>query len=147
MGNQSIKDAQNKIKIKNNALKEKDKRHLTETSAYVKKDKNEEKTKYNYGKRKSKFTSKDVLCKKKLRKTEEGKEKQHMIDNASKKIFRGTPEGQKKQREVDNASKKKIRDTLERQNKQREVNNASNRNLKALKRGRKNNKRWIMHQR
>lgn len=59
--NQSIRDAQNEIKIKNNSLKEMDKRNLIETSACVKKDKNEEKTKYNFGKRKSKFTNKDLL--------------------------------------------------------------------------------------
>ena len=50
--------------------------------------------KNNFGKRKSKFTNKDVRCKRKLRNTEEGKEKQHMIDNASKKKFRDTSEGQ-----------------------------------------------------
>ena len=61
----------------------------------------------------SKFASKDALFKKKLRLTNEGKEKQHKIDNASKKKIRGTPEGNEKQKEIDNSSKKKIRETPE----------------------------------
>ena len=83
--NQSIKDAQNEIKIKNTELKEMNERNLIGKSTHVKRDKNEVQMKYNFGKRKSKFTNKDVLCKKKMRKTEEGKEKQRMIDNESKK--------------------------------------------------------------
>ena len=101
--NQSIKDAQNEIKIKNTELKEMNERNLTGKSTHVKRDKNEEQMKYNFSKRKSKFTNKDVLCKKKMRKTEEGKEKQRMIDNESKKKIRNTPGGQKKQKEVNNA--------------------------------------------
>ena len=50
---------------------------------------------YNFGKRKSKFASKDSLFKKKLIVTNEGKEKQHVIDNLSKKKIRETPEGKK----------------------------------------------------
>ena len=59
--NQSIKDAQNEIKIKNTELKEMNERNLTGKSTYVKRDKNEEQMKYNFVKRKSKFTNKDLL--------------------------------------------------------------------------------------
>merc|ERR1719494_768660 len=91
--NRSIADAQNEIKLKSDALKEIEKRNTTKTSLYVRQEGNKEEVHYNFGKRKSKFASKDALFKKKLRVTNEGKEKQHEIDNASKKKIRGTLEG------------------------------------------------------
>merc|ERR1712059_203736 len=81
---------------------------------------NKEEVNYNFGKRKSRFASKDALFKKKLRVTNEGKEKQHEIDNLSKKKIRETPEGKEKQKEIDNLSKKKIRETSEGKKKHQE---------------------------
>merc|ERR1712059_73052 len=82
---------------------------------------NKEEVNYNFGKRKSKFASKDALFKKKLRVTNEGKEKQHEIDNASKKKIRGTPEGKERHQE----SMRKIRETPEGKEKQKEIDNLS----------------------
>merc|ERR1711920_1140097 len=79
--NQSIKEAQSEIQLKNDVLKEIDQKDITEKNRFIKIDRNEEGMKYNFGKRKSKFTSKDALCKKKLRVTNEGREIQHNIDN------------------------------------------------------------------
>merc|ERR1711962_1018108 len=105
--NQSIADAQDEIKVRSGALEEIEKSNTTKKSVYVRQEGNNEEVNYNFGKRKSKFASKDALFKKKLRVTNEGKEKQHEIDNASKKKIRGTPEGKEKQKEIDNLSKKK----------------------------------------
>jgi len=86
--NQSIKEAQSEIQLKNDVLKEIDEKNITERSRFIKIHQNEEGMKYNFGKRKSKFISKDALSKKKLRVTNEGREKQHDIDNASKRKIR-----------------------------------------------------------
>merc|ERR1712083_571854 len=83
--NRSIADAHNEIKLRSDALKEIEKRNTTKTSLYVRQEGNKEEVHYNFGKRKSRFASNDALFKKKLRVTNEGKEKQHEIDNASKK--------------------------------------------------------------
>merc|ERR1711925_19202 len=128
--NQSIKDAQNEIKLKSDKLQEIDQRNVTEKSRYIKIHQNGEGMRYNFGKRKSKFTNKDLLCKKKLRATNEGRKRQQDIDNASKKKIRDTPEGQKKQQEVDNASKKKVRKTPDGKKKQQEVDNASKKRIR-----------------
>merc|ERR1712083_561993 len=117
--NQSIADAQNEIKLKSDALKEIEKGNTTKKSVYVRQEGNKV-VNYNFGKRKSKFASKDALFKKKLRLTNEGKEKQHEIDKLSKKKIRETPEGKEKQKEIDNLSKKKIRETPEGKEKQKE---------------------------
>ena len=93
--NQSIADAQNEIKLRSDALKEIEKGNTTKKSVYVRQEGNKV-VNYNFGKRKSKFASKDALFKKKLRLTNEGKEKQHEIDKLSKKRIRETPEGRKK---------------------------------------------------
>ena len=73
--NQSIADAQNDIKLRSGALKEIEKRNTTTKSVYVRQERNKEEGNYNFSKRKSKFASKDALSKKKLRVTNEGKEK------------------------------------------------------------------------
>ena len=135
--NQSIKDAQNEIKLKSDKLQEIDQRNVTEKSRYIKIHQNGEGMRYNFGKRKSKFTNKDLLCKKKLRATNEGRERQHDIDNVSKKKIRETPEGQKKQQEVDNASKRKIRDTLEGRKKHQEESKESMKKVRVTPDGRK----------
>merc|ERR1711920_599870 len=114
--NQSIADAQNEIKLKSDALKEIEKRNTTKKSVYVRQEGNKEEVHYNFGKRKSRLASKDALFKKKLRITNEGKEKQHEIDNLSKKKIRETPEGRKKHQE----SMRKIRETPEGKEKQKE---------------------------
>ena len=44
---------------------------------YVRQERNKEEGNYNFSKRESKFSSKDVLFKKKLSVTNGGKEKQH----------------------------------------------------------------------
>ena len=93
--NQSIKEAQSEIKLKNDILKEIDRKNITE-KRFIKIHQNEKGMKYNFGKRKSKFISKDALCKKKLRVANESREKQHNIDNATKRKVRYTPEGRKK---------------------------------------------------
>ena len=134
---QSIKEAQSEIKLKNDALQEIDRKNITEKSRYIKMHQNKEGMNYNFGKRKSKFTSKGALCKKKLRVTNEGREKQHEIDNASKRKLRDTLDGKKRQQEVDNASKRKIRDTLDGQKKQQEVDNASKRKIRGTLDGKK----------
>merc|ERR1712147_449120 len=115
--NQSIADAQNEIKLRSGALKEIEKRNTTKKSVHVRQEENNEEVNYNFGKRKSKFASKDALIKKKLRVTNEGKEKQHEIDNASKKKIRETPEGKKKHQE----SMRKIRETPKGKEKQKEI--------------------------
>merc|ERR1712228_670672 len=122
--NQSIADAQNEIKSRSDALKEIEKGNTTKKSEYVRQEGNKV-VNYNFSKRKSKFASKDALFKKKLRLTNEGKEKQHEIDKLSKKKIRETPEGKDKQREIDNLSKKKIRETPEGKEKQKEIDNLS----------------------
>ena len=63
--NQSIKDAQNEIKLKNDKLQEIDQRNVTEKSRFFKIHQNDEGMRYNFGKRKYKYTNKDSLCKKK----------------------------------------------------------------------------------
>ena len=105
--NQSIKYAQSEIKLKNVALKEIDQKTITGKSRFIKMHQNKEGMNYNLGKRKSKFISKDASCKKKLRVANEGREKQHEIDNASKRKVRDILDGKKKQKDVDNASKRK----------------------------------------
>merc|ERR1712147_426742 len=96
MGNQSIADAQNEIKLRSGALKEIEKRNATKKSVYVRQEGNNEEVNYNFGKRISKFASKDALFKKKLRVINEGQKKQHEIDNASKKKIRETSWGKEK---------------------------------------------------
>ena len=78
-------------------MKEIDRKNITE-KRFIKIHQNEKGMKYNFGKRKSKFISKDALCKKKLRVANESREKQHNIDNATKRKVRYTPEGRKKSR-------------------------------------------------
>merc|ERR1712034_290934 len=107
--NQSIKDAQNEIKLKSDKLQEIDQRNVTEKSRYIKIHQHGEGMRYNFGKRKSKFTNKDLLCKKKIRETPEGQKKQQEVDNASKRKMRDTPEGKKKNQEVSNEAMKKVR--------------------------------------
>merc|ERR1712034_251811 len=109
--------------------KEIDEKNITERSRFIKIHQNEEGMKYNFGKRKCKFISKDALSKKKLRVTNEGREKQHDIDNASKRKIRDTPEGRKKHQEESKELKKKVRETLDGKNKQHEVDNASRKKI------------------
>merc|ERR1712147_380988 len=137
--NQSIADAQNEIKLRSDALNEIEKRNTTKKSVYVRQEGNKEEVHYNFGKRKSKFASKDALFKKKLRVTNEGKEKQHEIDNSSKKKIRETPEGKEKQKEIDNLSKRKIRETPE----GRKKNQESVRKIRETSEGRKKNQESV----
>ena len=66
------------------------------------------------------------MFKKKLRLTNEGKEKQHEIDKLSKKKIRETPEGRKKNQE----SVRKIRETPEGKEKQKEIDNVSKKKVR-----------------
>merc|ERR1712083_1021505 len=151
--NQSIADAQNEIKLRSDALKEIEKGNTAKESVYVRQEGNKV-VNYNFGKRKSKFASKDALFMKKLRLTNEGKEKQHEIDKLSKKKIRETPEGRKKnqesvrkiretpegkekQKEIDNLSKRKIRETPEGKEKQKEIDNLSKKKIRETPEGRK----------
>jgi hypothetical protein len=127
--NQSIADAQNEIKLKSDALKEIEKGNTTKKSVYVRQEGNKV-VNYNFGKRKSKFASKDALIKKKLRVTNEGREKQHEIDNASKKKIRETPEGKKKHQEESKESMKKLRISDTGKKKQHEIDNFSKRKIR-----------------
>merc|ERR1719494_1326831 len=129
--NQSIADAHNEIKLRSDALKEIEKRNTTKTSLYVRQEGNKEEVHYNFGKRKSRFASKDALFKKKLRVTNEGKEKQHEIDNLSKKKIRETPEGGKRHQE----SMRKIRETPEGKEKQKEIDNLSKKKIRETPEG------------
>merc|ERR1712113_78593 len=140
--NQSIADAQNEIKLRSDSLKEIEKGNTTKKSVNVRQEGNKL-VNYNFGKRKSKFASKDALFKKKLRLTNEGKEKQHEIDKLSKKKIRETPEGKDKQREIDNLSKKKIRETPEGGKRYQESIRKIRKHLKE----RKNKRKEIMYQR
>ena len=83
------------------------KNKYTKKSVHIRQEGNKEEVNCNFGKRKSKFESKDALRKKKLRVTNEWRDKQHKIDNMSKNKIREIPEGRKKQQEIDNISKKK----------------------------------------
>merc|ERR1712228_844717 len=149
--NQSIADAQNEIKLRSDALKEIEKGMTAKESVYVRQEGNKV-VNYNFGKRKSKFASKDALFKKKLRLTNEGKEKQHEIDKLSKTKIRETPEGRKKnqesvrkiretpegkekQKEIDNLSKRKIRETPEGKEKQKEIDNLSKKKIRGTPEG------------
>merc|ERR1712147_137556 len=95
--NRSIADAQNEIKLKSDALKEIEKRNTTKKSVYVRQEGNKEEVNYNFGKRKSKFASKDALLKRKFRGTPEGKEKHQESMNK----LRISDTGKKKQHEMD----------------------------------------------
>ena len=134
---QSIKDAQNEIKLKNDKLQEIDQRNVTEKSRFFKIHQNDEGMRYKFGKRKSTFTNKDSLCKKILRATNEGRDKQHDVDNASKKKIRDTPEGKKKNQEVSNEAMKKVRETPDGKKRQKEVDDASKKRIRDTVDGKK----------
>ena len=73
------------------------------------------KTKYNFDKRKTKFSDKRLetyrLSKQQYRATDEGMEKQHEIDQKAKMKFRSTDDGMKKQHGIDQKAKMKLRST------------------------------------
>ena len=96
--NQSIKDAQNQIKLKNDKLQEIDQRSITEKSRSFKIHQNDEGMRYNFGKRKSKFTNKDSVCKKKLRATNEGRENNTILIMYQRKKSGKLPKDRKNNR-------------------------------------------------
>ena len=71
--NQSIKVAQSEIKFNNDVWKEIDRENVKEKSRLIKIHQNEEGMKCKFSKRKSKLTSRDPVCKKKLRVTNESR--------------------------------------------------------------------------
>ena len=129
-----IHEGQNKVTTINCALKKVGKPIAFKQFASKN---NGEEINHNFGKRKTKFGSKDAVSKKKMRTTEEGQKKQHQVDNASKQRIRSTPEGRRRHQEESEKLKREFRDSQEGENKQHQIDNASKQRIRGTPEGQK----------
>ena len=104
--------------------------------------------KFNFAKKKGKFTpkvkntstpeSREIArkCMRKLRETEEGREKSNKIDKESKRNLRETEEGREKSNMINKKSMRNLRETEEGNKRSNMIDRESKRNLRDTKEGR-----------
>ena len=98
------------------------------------------KKKYNFSKRKTKYSSRNTLAKKRLREMPAGLEKSRIINKEANQKMRGTPEGLEKSRKIDKEAKHKMRGTPEGLEKSRIINKEVNQKMRGTPEGLERNR-------